>query len=176
MAFCPRSPSVGRENLPARSSRRGGVYWTSVLPSWYPRTPLRDITAIVRAIERRRAHQGEMEDQKIESPTPQCQNILGSSALISSPHLKNNISMISPCPSAGMKLGTPSICKIPKTLVSVMGQTAEASDFLTPQKEFLNSIDTVGKLVMEELQELERTPSAKKADKEKRMRTLMSMR
>lgn len=34
---------LGRENTPVR---RGG----SVLPAWYPRTPLRDITAIVRVI------------------------------------------------------------------------------------------------------------------------------
>ncbi|XP_057980197.1 protein POLYCHOME-like [Malania oleifera] len=159
------------------SSRRERSNSTnSVLPSWYPRTPLRDITAIVRAIERRRAHQGEIEDQQIKNLMPQGQNILGSSALISSPHLKNNISMISPCPSAGKKLGTLSVGKIPKTLLSVMGQTAGVSEFVTPQNELLSSIDTVGEEVMEELQELERTPSAKKADKEKRMRTLMSMR
>lgn len=44
-----RSPVVGRENMGSRSFRRGrGRSTNSVLPSWYPRTPLRDITAVVR--------------------------------------------------------------------------------------------------------------------------------
>lgn len=38
--------STGRENTPTGSARRG----SSVLPAWYPRTPLRDITAVVRVI------------------------------------------------------------------------------------------------------------------------------
>ncbi|XP_039130198.1 protein GIGAS CELL1 [Dioscorea cayenensis subsp. rotundata] len=52
----PRSPMViavdNKENLPPwRSARRR----RSPLPAWYPRTPLRDITVIVRALERSRA-------------------------------------------------------------------------------------------------------------------------
>ena len=45
-----RSPLFGRENTPATGSgRRGrGRSGNSVLPSWYPRTPLRDITHVVR--------------------------------------------------------------------------------------------------------------------------------
>lgn len=40
----------GQENMPpvGSSSRRRGRASNSVLPSWYPRTPLRDITAITR--------------------------------------------------------------------------------------------------------------------------------
>lgn len=41
----------GRENTPIRGSasrRRRSRQGSSVLPSWYPRTPLRDITAVVR--------------------------------------------------------------------------------------------------------------------------------
>lgn len=48
-----RTPAVGRENTPIGSVRQGNSRGrvrpsNSVLPSWYPRTPLRDITAIVR--------------------------------------------------------------------------------------------------------------------------------
>lgn len=44
-----RSSVVGRENMGSGSFRRGrGRSTNSVLPSWYPRTPLRDITAVVR--------------------------------------------------------------------------------------------------------------------------------
>ncbi|KAJ4843073.1 hypothetical protein Tsubulata_042759 [Turnera subulata] len=44
------SPGTGRENVPPPgSARRGrGRGSPSPLPSWYPRTPLRDITAVVR--------------------------------------------------------------------------------------------------------------------------------
>ena len=45
-----RSP-MSRENFPLGSSRRGrGRSTNSVLPSWYPRTPLHDITAVVRVM------------------------------------------------------------------------------------------------------------------------------
>ena len=48
-----RSPAFGRENTPAEISRRGrgrARGSNSVLPSWYPRTPLQDITAVVRVM------------------------------------------------------------------------------------------------------------------------------
>ncbi|XP_077229331.1 protein GIGAS CELL1-like [Tasmannia lanceolata] len=51
-----RTPPVGKENVPPESSsRRRTRPRKSPLPSWYPRTPLRDITSIVKAMERRRA-------------------------------------------------------------------------------------------------------------------------
>ncbi|KAG9450681.1 hypothetical protein H6P81_010646 [Aristolochia fimbriata] len=52
-----RSVSENKENIPpesSRSRRRRRRPKKSRLPSWYPRTPLRDITAIVAAMERRR--------------------------------------------------------------------------------------------------------------------------
>ena len=44
------SSSAGRENVPPLGSgwRGRGRATNSPLPSWYPRTPLRDITAIIR--------------------------------------------------------------------------------------------------------------------------------
>ncbi|KAL4198239.1 hypothetical protein AMTRI_Chr03g139220 [Amborella trichopoda] len=47
-----------KENMPPAYSRRSRERQrTSPLPAWYPRTPLRDITAIVRALERKRARE-----------------------------------------------------------------------------------------------------------------------
>ncbi|GFY98293.1 UV-B-insensitive 4-like protein [Actinidia rufa] len=44
-------PVVGGENVLAGSGRGGqGGSTSSVLPSWYPRTPPRDITAVVSTI------------------------------------------------------------------------------------------------------------------------------
>ena len=84
--------------------------------------------------------------------------------------------MVSPSLAVGVKPRTPAVGKVPKILLGIANQNAGESEFLTPQKKLLNSIDTVEKVVMEELQKLKRTPSAKKAEREKRIRTLMSMR
>ncbi|XP_030925248.1 protein POLYCHOME-like isoform X2 [Quercus robur] len=173
-----RTPASGQENNPRtaqRSSGRGRPR-SSVLPSWYPRTPLRDITAVVRAIERTRARLGDVEGQQIESTVPEGQRVLDPSVTQSSAQLKHNISMVSPSLAVGVKPRTPAVGKVPKILLGITNQNAGESEFLTPQKKLLNSIDTVEKVVMEELQKLKRTPSAKKAEREKRIRTLMSMR
>ncbi|PWA96333.1 hypothetical protein CTI12_AA040990 [Artemisia annua] len=50
------------------------------------------------------------------------------------------------------------------------------SEFLTPQRKLLNSIDIVEKVFMQELDKFKATPSAKNAEREKKVRTLMSMR
>ncbi|CAL5358551.1 unnamed protein product [Camellia sinensis] len=73
-----RGGGVGRENTPLGRVRRGRGRGGrgSVLPSWYPRTPLRDITAVVRAIERRRVTLRETEGLQNESPISQDRNVL----------------------------------------------------------------------------------------------------
>lgn len=50
-----RTSGLGRENTPVGSMMRGngsgrGRASNSILPSWYPRTPLRDITSIIRVM------------------------------------------------------------------------------------------------------------------------------
>ncbi|XP_060180002.1 protein POLYCHOME-like [Lycium barbarum] len=122
-----------------------------VLPSWYPRTPLRDITSILRAIERRSARLGESEGQQLESPIPQDRTVLDPSDSTSG--------------------------KVPKILLDITYQNDSGdSDGLTPERKLLQSIDKVEKAVMEELHKLMRTPIAKKQEREKRVGTLMSMR
>ncbi|KAL7097991.1 hypothetical protein ACP275_10G177500 [Erythranthe tilingii] len=126
----PRTAITGQENLsPMVGSGRGGG--GSILPPWYPRKPLQDITAVVRAIERRRALSEESECLQDE----------------------------------------------PKILLlNITNQDEGDSVSLTPQKKLLNDIDTVEKVVTEELRKLKRTPTAKKAERDKRVRTLLSMR
>ncbi|KAJ9184098.1 hypothetical protein P3X46_007872 [Hevea brasiliensis] len=175
-----RTPAIGRENTPIGSARRGnsrgrGRASNSALPSWYPRTPLRDITAIVRAIERRE-RLGADRAQEIESPVPHAYGVLDSSEPSSVAHLEHSNTIMSPIPSLQVKRCPPTVGKIPKILLDITNQSSEDSDFLTPQKKLLNSIDTVEKEVMEELRKLKRTASAKKAEREKKVRTLMSMR
>ncbi|KAA8517020.1 hypothetical protein F0562_017162 [Nyssa sinensis] len=120
-----RSPAVGSQNTPVGSGRRGrGRSTNSVLPSWYPRAPLRDITAIVRAIERRRARLRESEGQEIESPIPQDQIVLDSSVPTTGAQLEHDISMFSPNPTIGMKPCPQSVGKVPKILLNITNQDA----------------------------------------------------
>ncbi|KAL3632437.1 negative regulation of ubiquitin-protein transferase [Castilleja foliolosa] len=170
--------AIGRENLsPSAGSARGRSggrgRGRTVLPSWYPRKPLKDITAVVRAIERRRAHRGESERSQSESPILQ-DRIHDPSASTSGVQLEHDISMTTPHPRTGLRRCPPSIGKVPKILLNATKNQNDAC--LTPQKKLLENIEMVEKVVMEELRKLKRTPSAKKAEREKRVRTLLSMR
>ncbi|MED6130390.1 negative regulation of ubiquitin-protein transferase [Stylosanthes scabra] len=177
----PRTGAAPENNNPSRSGGRRtvgrgrgrgrGGSSRSLLPSWYPRTPLRDITYVVRAIERRRARLGESDGQQTGNPFPADQLLPDPSASSDNAQL----SEITPKPASGVKLRTPG-GKFPKILLDIANQTEGEQSELTPQKKLLNSIDSVEKVVKEELQRLKRTPSAKKAEREKRVRTLMSMR
>ncbi|KAG4123509.1 hypothetical protein ERO13_D11G331100v2 [Gossypium hirsutum] len=171
--------STGRENVsvtPSPLGRGRGRGTASVLPSWYPRTPLRDITAVVRAIERRRARLGDGEGQIVETPIlPHDETILGSN-ISSVAQLEHNFS--TPASTTRLKPCPPSVRNVSKILLNVTNQKPEESseELLTPQKNLLNSIDTVEKAVMEELSKMKKTPSAKKAERQHKVRTLMSMR
>ncbi|KAK7285535.1 hypothetical protein RJT34_20309 [Clitoria ternatea] len=159
---------TGPENTPLGTPRRARSRASSrsVLPSWYPRAPLRDITAVARAFERRRRGRVEEEEQDEEIVD---QALLDPSSSVS----------ISPR-SVGVKLRTPAGSKVPKIFLDFSDlpevESESSEPLVTPQKKLLNSIDTVEKVVREELQRLKRTPSAKKAEREKRVKTLMSMR
>lgn len=76
----------------------------------------------------------------------------------------------------GIRRCPPTIGKVPKILLNITNQSDEDSACLTPQKKLLNNIETVERVVMEELHKLKRTPSAKKDERQKRVKTLMSMR
>ncbi|KAG2258396.1 hypothetical protein Bca4012_021836 [Brassica carinata] len=169
-----RSPfrlSQGREN-PSRRGRGGGASG-SLLPSWYPRTPLRDITHIMRAIERKR-RAGMGVDGGLETETPTHQQ-----APVASVD-EHNCVMVTPAPAVGLKRSCPpSTAKVHKMLLDITKETSEEDEeagFITPEKKLLNSIDMVEKIVMAEIQKLQSTPLAKREEREKRVRTLMSMR
>lgn len=174
------TPPSTRENSTMGRPRRGrgrGRRVNTPLPHWYPRAPLRDVTTIVRAIERRRARLSGLEGPETESTTPQAQTAVDDTEATSSAPLEHDNSLITPIPTIRKKTGPTVSAAIPKILLDVSNKTTEGeADTLTPQKKLLNSIDTVEKVVMEELNKLRRTPRAKKEEREKRVRTLMSMR
>ncbi|KAM0008093.1 hypothetical protein Hdeb2414_s0122g00803731 [Helianthus debilis subsp. tardiflorus] len=160
---------------PAGSVRRGRGGNASVLPAWYPRTPLRDITHVVRAVERRREHLGDGEGSILGSPIPTNQTAVREQSSLGV-QLEHEVSFVTPKPKLAYKTYKPStLGKIPIILTAIANKV-EGDSELTPQKKLLNSIDLVEKVVMEELNRLKRTPTAKKAEREKKVRTLMSMR
>lgn len=120
----------------------------------------------------------EDEGLEIGSPTPQDLGILAPPSVSVAP-LEHHFFTTTPRSAVQSKpcpLSVGSVGKVPKILLGIASQTTGESDCLTPQKKLLNSIDTVKKEVTEELQKLKRTPTARKAEREKRVRTLMSMR
>ncbi|KAL8254640.1 hypothetical protein R6Q59_032861 [Mikania micrantha] len=165
------TPPAGGSFRRGRGGRSGSH---SVLPSWYPRTPLRDITHVVRAIERRRMHMGDGEGQILRSPIPHPLMHHQTAGQDPSPlgvQLEHEASLVTPKPKLALK----TLGKVP-LILNVIANQDEGDSELTPQKKLLNSIDIVEKVVLEELNRLKRTPSAQKAEREKKVRTLMSMR
>jgi len=128
------------------------------------------------AIERRRERLGGSDGLEIRSPMPQVRMNHDSSEATPVAHLEHSNRIMSPKPTAAVKGCSSTIGKVPKILQHITNQASGDPDSLTPQKKLLNSIDTVEKVVMEELRKMKRTPSARKAEREKRVRTLMSMR
>ncbi|OVA11183.1 hypothetical protein BVC80_1743g11 [Macleaya cordata] len=158
-----------------RSGGRGGrPRNTNPLPSWYPRTPLRDITAVVNAIERRRAQMSEADRHRLANPSPLESSVLGPNLSFTGALLEPEISLTTPNLKAAIKGHHTPAHRLPKIFLD--NYATEESDFMTPQKKLLNSIDQVEKVVMEEFRRMKRTPSAKKAERAKKVRTLMAMR
>ncbi|KAJ0821497.1 hypothetical protein HanPSC8_Chr16g0720921 [Helianthus annuus] len=160
---------------PAGSVRRGQGGHSSVLPAGYPRTPLDDITHAVRAVERRREHLGDGEGSILGSPIPTNQTA-GRQQSLSGVQLEHEVSVVTPKPKLAYKTYKPStLGKIPSMLTAIANKVEGDSELLTPQKKLLDSIELLEKVVREELKRL-RTPAAKKAEWEKKVRSLMSMR
>ncbi|KAF2620431.1 hypothetical protein F2Q68_00041709 [Brassica cretica] len=88
--------------------------------------------------------------------------------------------MVTPAPAVGLKRSCPpSTAKVHKMLLDITKEISEEEEeagFITPEKKLLNSIDVVEKIVMAEIQKLKSTPLAKRQEREKRVKTLMSMR
>ncbi|XP_057519870.1 protein POLYCHOME-like [Amaranthus tricolor] len=141
----------------------------SLLPAWYPRTPLRDITAIVRAIETRRAERDQITQEAAQ------QNTNAEAEAASDSELDQQIGSQTPLPtiSRNPKPSTASQSwKTPK----IADKNEYNPDFMTPQKILLNSIEKVREAWLVDQKKLARTPAAKRAEREQKVRVLMSMR
>ncbi|KAF6158684.1 hypothetical protein GIB67_040198 [Kingdonia uniflora] len=163
--FGSGSPFIGVENQQLRGigRGRGRAVRNSVLPSWYPRRPLGDITAVMNAIERRR-----IQNETACLPLQQELQIF-TDADVSSPLVHHRSSLATP--TAGNMTRSKLAGPIQKVLNHYQGEGEE----LTPQKKLLNSIDLVQKAVLKEFRKMERTPKAKRAERNRKVRILMSM-
>ncbi|CAI9099457.1 OLC1v1036286C2 [Oldenlandia corymbosa var. corymbosa] len=172
-----RSGYISRRTISSRDSGVGQDNGRigAILPQWYPRIPLGDITETVRAVDRRQSRLRE-DEQRLGSPTAQSQIVLDSKVSTVNAQLEHEASLFTPYQKIKTKPYPVSVGKVSKLLLDITSQDIGESSFLTPQKKLLNSIDTVEKVIMEELLKFKRTPMAKKAERERKVRTLMSMR
>ncbi|XP_076881673.1 protein GIGAS CELL1-like [Bidens hawaiensis] len=89
--------------------------------------------------------------------------------------LEDEDSFVTPKPKSKTVVKPTTLGKVPNILNAIANDVEGGSD-LTPQKKLLDSIHIVEKVVMEELDRLRRTPAARRAEREKKVKTLMSMR
>ncbi|KAF9593241.1 hypothetical protein IFM89_020997 [Coptis chinensis] len=176
-----RSLSLGKENRAPysmsrrRVSRNRITQSNSVLPSWYPRRPLQDITTVVRAIERRRARLREAGPDRLASPLqPELSAPAPDLPMAVLNPLEHSTCLATPTPRATTKRYIIPVYDETRALLDK--QSEGESGFMTPQKKLLSSIEQVEKVVREEIKRMKRTPTAKRADREMKVRTLMSMR
>lgn len=109
---------------------------------------------------------GKGEGLQYQSPILQ-DRMVDDSSISSGVQHEHVLSVVSPDPRIG---------KVTKILLNITNQDDGDSTCVKPQKKLLDNFDKVEKVLMEELVKLKRTPVAKKAEREKRVRTLMSMR
>ncbi|CAN6252123.1 unnamed protein product [Urochloa humidicola] len=186
-----RLSNKDKENVPPAGAIKAAPKSRSPLPDWYPRTPLRDITSIVKALERRsrqedaeaRQHIQQTEDssQSVD-PTPvqaeqndhhstqQAQETLGACA--SGPGSTSGVANLTTSVVEGKlkESSSPSDCSLqtvqPKPNDSVLADLME--------KKLSRSIEQIEKMVGQRLKE---TPKAAQPSKVAvQRRTLMSMR
>ncbi|XP_066327747.1 protein GIGAS CELL1-like [Miscanthus floridulus] len=170
------SPSSNKENVPPVGALRGAPK-RSPLPDWYPRTPLRDITSIVKAIERRSRLQNAAAQQQIlwtEDSSQSVDPITPAQAEQGVPTTEGGQAVASPATSLeDGKLKTsssPSDCSLQAT--PSKPNDPALTDLM--EKKLSNSIEQIEKMVR---RNLKKTPKAAQPSKRTiQRRILMSMR
>ncbi|XP_039847492.1 protein POLYCHOME-like [Panicum virgatum] len=185
-----RTPLSNKENVPPAGAVKAAPK-RSPLPDWYPRTPLRDITSIVKALERRNLLQDatarqqiqwiEDSSQSVDPTTPvQEQNdpqiTLQAQetqiAAVPDPGSTSVVANLTTSVTKGKLVVTssPSDCSL--HTVSSKPNDSALADLM--EKKLSRSIETIEKMVSQRLKE---TPEATQPSKAAvQRRTLMSMR
>nr|CAB3447085.1 unnamed protein product [Digitaria exilis] len=176
-----RLSNKDKENVPPAGSVKVARKIRSPLPDWYPRTPLRDITSIVKALERSRLEDGvaRQQIQSVDPRTPvqveqndprstlQAQDTLGAvtSGLGSTSSVANLATSVSEgAPSSPSDSSSQTVPFKPND--------SALADLM--EKKLSSSIEQIEKIVSRRLRE---TPKAAQPSKVAvQRRTLMSMR
>ncbi|GJM94540.1 hypothetical protein PR202_ga11192 [Eleusine coracana subsp. coracana] len=168
------TPSSNKENVPPAGALRAAPKRRSPLPDWYPRTPLRDITSIVKvvnyfltALERCRLRGSasrqqlqRTEDSSLLDPTTQDPSSIQDVATPATSSAKDKLTTSPSTPVCSLQI-TPS-----RPIDPVL------SDLL--EKELSSSIEKIEKMIR---QNLKQTPKAAQPSKRVvQRRILMSMR
>ncbi|RRT57884.1 hypothetical protein BHE74_00034872 [Ensete ventricosum] len=151
-----------KENIhPSRAapSRRRPRNRKSPLPSWYPRTPLRDITIIVNALERRKRERAARDRQRNANPEASPVTTHVSDASSSSPAL-STLSSLAPSSSDTLST-TERVPADPST------EDPKPTEF---EKKLESTISEMERLVLDNLKRSTKPPARKAT------RTLMLMR
>ncbi|KAF0890508.1 hypothetical protein E2562_002865 [Oryza meyeriana var. granulata] len=169
------SPSNNKENVPpvwavkATPAKR-----RSPLPDWYPRTPLRDITAIVKAIERSRLRiaAAQHQSQRTEKDIPHCAEVQDSPDVAPG----SNSTAIVATPAFSLAKDSMKIFSSPsETSLVTPSKPMDPAHLDLMEKKLSSSIEQIEKMVRTNLK---RTPKAAAQPSKRAIqrRTLMSMR
>ncbi|XP_062222904.1 protein GIGAS CELL1-like [Phragmites australis] len=179
-----RSPSNNKENVPPAWAVTAAPKRRSPLPDWYPRTPLRDITSIVKAVERRRRLSDAAARQQIQwtedssqsvDPTTRVQTEQGVPQ--GTPITQETLAAVTSGPGSTQVVASPATSLAedklkPSSSPSDCSLQTASSDLL--EKKLSSSIEQIEKTVRGNLKE---TPKAAQPSKRVvQRRTLMSMR
>ncbi|PUZ76331.1 hypothetical protein GQ55_1G281500 [Panicum hallii var. hallii] len=165
-----RTPSSNKENVPPVGALRTAPKRRSPLPDWYPRTPLRDITSIVKALERRSRLQDAAarqliqwtEDSSVDPITPVQAESMPTTQAIATPATS--------LADGKLKTSSPSDCSLQAT--PSKPNDPALSDLM--EKKLSSSIEQIEKMVR---RNLKKTPKAAQPSKRVvQRRILMSMR
>ncbi|PUZ76332.1 hypothetical protein GQ55_1G281600 [Panicum hallii var. hallii] len=187
-----RTPLSNKENVPPAGAVKAAPKRRTPLPEWYPRTPLRDITSIIKALERRNLLQDAAAQQQIQwiedssqsvdptTPVQAEQNDPQSTlqaqetqvAVVPDPGSTSVVANLTTSVTEGKPVASssPSDC-------SLQTVSSNPNDSALPnliEKKLSRSIEKIEKMVSQRLKE---TPQAAQPSKVAvQRRTLMSMR
>uniref|UniRef100_A0A0E0K1S9 Uncharacterized protein n=1 Tax=Oryza punctata TaxID=4537 RepID=A0A0E0K1S9_ORYPU len=189
-------PSSNKENVPPSwaVTLRTTPKRRSPLPEWYPRSPLRDVTSVVKAVERKSRLGNAAARQQIQlredssrsvDPATPVQTEDGVPRSTPTPPTQKLLDAAAPCPGSTQAVATTSTAYLAEGKPKASSSPSDCS-FQTPsrpndpaladlmEKELSSSIEQIEKMVKKNLKRAPKAAQPPKVTIQKR--TLMSMR
>uniref|UniRef100_A0A0E0CMP6 Uncharacterized protein n=1 Tax=Oryza meridionalis TaxID=40149 RepID=A0A0E0CMP6_9ORYZ len=189
-------PTSNKENVPPSwaVTVRATPKRRSPLPEWYPRSPLRDITSVVKAVERKSRLGNAAAWQQIQlredssrsvDPATPVQKEEGVPQSTPTPPTQQALDAAAPCPGSTQAVASTSTAYLAEGKPKASSSTSDCS-FQTPsrpndtaladlmEKELSSSIEQIEKMVRKNLKRAPKAAQPSKVTIQKR--TLLSMR